>query len=191
MLIVDGSNGLVIVNPTAARLAGYGRRLKDMAKEVRALARLRDVPANTRDGQRVTLQLNLELPREMEQAAEAGAEGIGLLRTEFLYMNRPDLPDEEEQYRTLADIVRAMGGRPVTVRTLDVGGEKLATSLGEQIGESVNPALGLRAIRLSLREPQLLRPQLAAMLRAGVHGERESTAELQSLLRTSYAVFCL
>src|SRR3546814_15570896 len=88
MLIVDGSNGLVIVNPTAARLAGYGRRLKDMAKEVRALARLRDVPANTRDGQRVTLQLNLELPRELEQAAEAGAEGIGLLRTEFLYMNR-------------------------------------------------------------------------------------------------------
>src|SRR3546814_19284858 len=90
----------------------------------------------------------------MEQAAEAGAEGIGLLRTEFLYMNRPDLPDEEEQYRPLADIVRAMGGRPVTVRTLDVGGEKLATSLGEQIGESVNPALGLRALSLSLRAPR-------------------------------------
>src|SRR3546814_3618049 len=112
-------------------------------------------------------------------------------------MNRPDLPDEEEQYRTLADIVRAMGGRPVTVRTLDVGGEKLATSLGEQIGESVNPALGLRAIRLSLREPQLLRPQLAAMLRAGVHGplrilrSEEHTSELQSLMRISYAVFCL
>src|SRR3546814_16713681 len=123
MLIVDGSNGLVIVNPTAARLAGYGRRLKDMAKEVRALARLRDVPANTRDGQRVTLQLNLELPREMEQAAEAGAEGIGLLRTEFLSMNRPDLPDQEEQSRTLADIGSAYGGRPVTVRParVDVG----------------------------------------------------------------------
>src|SRR3546814_18142160 len=100
-----------------------------MAKEVRALARLRDVPANTRDGQRVTLQLNLELPREMEQAAEAGAEGIGLLRTEFLYMNRPDLPDVEEQYRPLADNVRAMGGRPVTVRPRDVGGEKPATPL--------------------------------------------------------------
>jgi phosphotransferase system enzyme I (PtsI) len=170
MLIVDGSNGLVIVNPTAARLAGYERRLKDMAREVRALARLRDVPAKTRDGQRVTLQLNLELPRELEQTAEAGAEGIGLLRTEFLYMNRSDLPDEEEQYQVLAEILRAMQGRPVTVRTLDIGGEKLATSLGEQLGESVNPALGLRAIRLSLREPQLLRPQLAAMLRAGVHG---------------------
>jgi phosphotransferase system enzyme I (PtsI) len=170
MLIVDGSNGLVIVNPTAARLAGYERRLKDMAREFRALARLRDVPAKTRDGQRVALQLNLELPRELEQAAEAGADGIGLLRTEFMYMNRPDLPDEEEQYQVLAEILGAMQGRPVTVRTLDIGGEKLATSLGEQIGESVNPALGLRAIRLSLKEPQLLRPQLAAMLRAGVHG---------------------
>jgi phosphotransferase system enzyme I (PtsI) len=170
MLIVDGSNGLVIVNPTAARLAGYERRLKDMAREFRALARLRDVPAKTRDGQRVALQLNLELPRELEQAAEAGADGIGLLRTEFMYMNRPDLPDEEEQYQVLSEILGAMQGRPVTVRTLDIGGEKLATSLGEQIGESVNPALGLRAIRLSLKEPQLLRPQLAAMLRAGVHG---------------------
>lgn len=170
MLIVDGSNGLVIVNPTAARLAGYERRLKDMAREVRALARLRDVPAKTRDGQRVTLQLNLELPRELEQATGVGAEGIGLLRTEFMYMNRPDLPDEEEQYQVLSEIVRAMQGLPVTVRTLDIGGEKLATSLGEQLGVSVNPALGLRAIRLSLREPQLLRPQLAAMLRAGAHG---------------------
>src|SRR3546814_15869194 len=101
MLIVDGSNGLVIVNPTAARLAGYERRLKDMAREVRALARLRDVPAKTRDGQRVALQLNLELPRELEQATGVGAEGIGLLRTEFMYMNRPDLPDEEEQYPVL------------------------------------------------------------------------------------------
>jgi phosphoenolpyruvate-protein phosphotransferase (PTS system enzyme I) len=170
LLIIDGSNGLVIVNPTTERLAGYERRLKDMAREVRALARLRDIPAETRDGQRVGLQLNLELPREMEHATEVGAEGVGLLRTEFMYMNRADLPDEEEQYEMLAGIVRAMRGRPVTVRTLDIGGEKLATSLGEQLGESVNPALGLRAIRLSLREPQLLRPQLAAMLRAGVHG---------------------
>src|SRR3546814_507685 len=87
-----------------------------------------------------------------------------------MYMNRPDLPDEEEQYQVLSEIVRAMQGLPVTVRTLDIGGEKLATSLGEQIGVSVNPALGLRAIRLSLKEPQLLRPQLADMLRAGAHG---------------------
>ncbi|MGF1592364.1 MAG: phosphoenolpyruvate--protein phosphotransferase [Kiloniellaceae bacterium] len=169
-LIVDGSNGLVIVNPTAARRAAYERRLKDMAREARALSRLRDVPACTRDGQRVNLHLNLELPRELDQVAESGAEGVGLLRTEFMYMNRSDLPDEEEQYRVLAEIVRALGGRPVTVRTLDIGGEKLASSLGDHLGEAVNPALGLRAIRLSLKEPKLLRPQLAAMLRAGVHG---------------------
>jgi phosphotransferase system enzyme I (PtsI) len=169
-LIVDGSNGLVIVNPTPGRLAGYERRLKEMAREARSLARLRDVPAKTRDGQRVGLQINLELPRELEQAADAGAEGIGLLRTEFMYMNRPDLPGEEEQYAALAKIVKAMQGRPVTVRTLDIGGEKLASSLGQHFGEAANPALGLRAIRLSLKEPTLLRPQLAAMLRAGAHG---------------------
>lgn len=169
-VIIDGSNGLVIVNPTPARLAAYERRLKDIAREVRALARLRDVPAKTRDGQRVGLQLNLELPRELDQVAESGAEGVGLLRTEFMYMNRSDLPDEEEQYKALAEIVKALGGRPVTVRTLDIGGEKLASSLGEHLGEAANPALGLRAIRLSLKEPKLLRPQLAAMLRAGAHG---------------------
>jgi len=169
-LIIDGTNGLVIVNPTARRLAGYERRLKDLARETRALARLRDVPAETRDGQRVTLQVNMELPRELEHSVETGAEGIGLLRTEFMYMNRADLPGEEEQYEALAKIVKAMRGRPVTVRTLDVGGEKLASSLGEHLGEAANPALGLRAIRLSLKEPKLLRPQLAAMLRAGVHG---------------------
>jgi phosphotransferase system enzyme I (PtsI) len=169
-LIIDGTNGLVIVNPTARRLAGYERRLKDMARETRALARLRDVAAETRDGQRVALQVNMELPRELEQTVETGAEGVGLLRTEFMYMNRADLPGEEEQYEALARIVKAMRGRPVTVRTLDVGGEKLASSLGEHLGEAANPALGLRAIRLSLKEPKLLRPQLAAMLRAGAHG---------------------
>ena len=170
ILIVDGSNGLVIRNPTARRLSDYQRRLKDMAREARSLARLRDIPAETRDGQRVTLDVNLELPREVPQAALVGAEGVGLLRTEFLYMNRDDLPGEDEQYDALAEIVGAMRGRPVTVRTLDVGGEKLASSLGDHLGESQNPALGLRAIRLSLKEPKLLRTQLAAMLRAGVHG---------------------
>ncbi len=100
----------------------------------------------------------------------AGAEGVGLLRTEFLFMNREDLPDEEEQYRGLVEIIEGMGGRPVTVRTLDVGGEKLAASIAERHGESVNPALGLRAVRLGLREPELLERQLAAILRASAHG---------------------
>ena len=134
------------------------------------LARLRNVPAVTRDGTRIDLQANLELPRELAQALAAGAEGIGLLRTEFLFMNRDDLPDEEEQCAALCEIVTGMAGRPVTVRTLDIGGEKLASSLGPHVSEGLNPALGLRAIRLSLKRPKLLETQLAAMLRAGVCG---------------------
>ena len=169
-VIVDGSNGRVIVNPTARCLADYGRRRKALEREARSLARLRNVPAVTRDGTRIDLQANLELPRELAQALAAGAEGIGLLRTEFLYMNRDDLPDEEEQCAALCEIVAGMAGRPVTVRTLDIGGEKLATSLGPQVSEGLNPALGLRAIRLSLKRPKLLETQLAAMLRAGVCG---------------------
>jgi phosphotransferase system enzyme I (PtsI) len=169
-VIVDGTSGCIIVNPTARCLADYRRRRQALEREVRSLARLRNVPAVTRDEVRVTLQANLELPRELGQAVAAGAEGIGLLRTEFLYMNREDLPGEEEQYEALAEIVGGMNGRPVTVRTLDIGGEKLTSSLGDHLTGGLNPALGLRAIRLSLKERKLLETQLAAMLRAGVHG---------------------
>jgi phosphotransferase system enzyme I (PtsI) len=169
-VIVDGSNGRVVVSPTARRLQEYQQRQRDWARETRALRRLRDVAAETRDGERITLQANIELPRELAQAVTAGAEGIGLLRTEFLFMNRQDLPDEDEQYAALREIVEGMEGRPVTIRTLDVGGEKLASSLGSSLGDSPNPALGVRAIRLSLREPKLLETQLAATLRAGTHG---------------------
>jgi phosphotransferase system enzyme I (PtsI) len=169
-VIVDGSNGLVIVNPTAKRLSDYEARLKELAREVKALARLRDVRAITRDKENVTLQANLEFPREVGGALAAGAEGVGLLRTEFLFMNREDLPDEDTQYEALAEVVTGMAGRTVTIRTLDVGGEKLAFSLGDQLTESPNPALGLRAIRLSLRERALLDTQLGAILRAAVHG---------------------
>ena len=170
LLIVDGSNGLVFVNPTARRVAAYQRRREELEREARALARLRTVPAATRDGQTVSLQANLEFPREVGQAVAAGAEGVGLLRTEFLYMNRDDLPSENEQYDALMQIVEGMPGKTITVRTLDVGGEKLATSFSDVVAESTNPALGLRAIRLSLREPKLLDTQLAAILRAGAHG---------------------
>ncbi len=169
-VIVDGSDGLVILRPTARRLAEYQRRREAMEREARALVRLRTRPAVTRDGVAVALQANLELPREVQQARSAGAEGVGLLRTEFLYMNRDSLPDEEEQTAALLEILRAMAGRPVTVRTLDVGGDKLAPSLRPRFYGTANPALGLRAIRLSLKEPELLETQLAAMLRAGVEG---------------------
>src|SRR4051794_904400 len=170
-VIVDGSAGTVIVNPTAATVTQYERRQAHFEYERRQLSKLRKLPAVTRDGVEVTLQANLELPREVEQAVLAGASGVGLVRTEFLYMNREDLPSEDEQYEAYRDLLRGMDGRPVTVRTLDIGGDKLATSLTEHLGpEGANPALGLRAIRLSLKERKLLDAQLAAMLRAAAHG---------------------
>ncbi len=170
LVIVDGSNGLIFTNPRAVRLAHYQRLQQAMAREVKALTRLRNVPSATVDGERVVLEVNLELPREVGQAVAVGAEGVGLLRTEFLFMNRDDLPGEEEQYRALREIVEGVGGRPVTVRTLDIGGEKLGSALGAPFDQAMNPALGLRAIRLSLTEPNLLETQLAATLRASAHG---------------------
>ena len=169
LVIVDGSAGRVVVRPKPATLADYERRRGEFARATRQLAGMRRLPAVTRDGTAVTLLANLELPREAEAAVAAGAEGVGLLRTEFLFMNRPDLPDEEEQYQALRMILKGMDGRPVTVRTLDVGGDKLAAALDIQQG-GANPALGLRAIRLSLKMPDLLEMQLAAILRAGAHG---------------------
>ncbi len=169
-IVIDGGGGRVVVNPTESRLAELRRRQEQIAQEQRQLARLRRLAAVTRDATRVRLCANLELPREIDMAIAAGAEGIGLLRTEFLYMNRPDLPGEDEQYRALAGLVAGMGGKPITVRTLDIGGEKLAISLDHHLGQPTNPALGLRAIRLSLKERSLLETQLAAILRAGAHG---------------------
>lgn len=170
ILIVDGLAGRVVINPSPRTLRLYRDRRGRLERERRSLDRLRELPAITRDDVRIVLHANLELPREMDLALASGAEGIGLLRTEFQFMNRDTPPDEEEQYAMLRSLVDAMAGRPVTIRTLDVGGEKLAYSLGEHIADSVNPALGLRAIRLSLRQPRLLETQVAAILRAGAHG---------------------
>jgi phosphotransferase system enzyme I (PtsI) len=168
-VIVDGSRGRVVARPKPATLEEFERRRGEFARAERQLVGLRRLPAVTRDGTAVTLLANVELPRETEAAVAGGAEGVGLLRTEFLFMNRPDLPDEEEQYQALRTIIKGMDGRPVTVRTLDVGGDKLAAALDVQPG-GANPALGLRAIRLSLKMTELLETQLAAILRAGVHG---------------------
>ncbi|MSP81787.1 MAG: phosphoenolpyruvate--protein phosphotransferase [Alphaproteobacteria bacterium] len=169
-VIVDGDAGRLIVDPTAATLTKYSANRAEILRRIRQRARLRNVPAITQDAVRIGLQANLELPAELEAAHQAGAEGIGLLRTEFQFMNRPDLPDEDEQYRQLRTIVEGMEGRPVTVRTIDVGNDKLPYSLGEHLAPSPNPALGMRAIRLSLRFKPLLDAQLAAILRAGAHG---------------------
>lgn len=169
-VIVDGVQGRVVIDPAPEVLDEYRNRRAAREREREQLKSLRKLPAVTRDGMAITLMANLEMPRDLEHALENGAQGIGLLRTEFLFMNREDLPDEEEQYTVLRAMVEGMGGRTVTARTMDVGGEKLAGWMAGRYGEPANPALGLRAIRLSLREPKLLETQLAAMLRAGAHG---------------------
>jgi len=170
LVIVDGTRGDVVVRPDEATAATYRARQAELGRARELLKGLKKLPAVTTDGINVLLQANIDLPRELDAVLESGASGIGLLRTEFLFMNRPDLPDEDEQFAMLSRVVGATGGRPVTARTLDVGGDKLVASLRGRFGESTNPALGLRAIRLSLREPRLLETQLAAMLRAGAIG---------------------
>ncbi|HLW27419.1 MAG TPA: phosphoenolpyruvate--protein phosphotransferase [Kiloniellales bacterium] len=166
MMIIDGDEGLVIIDPYKETLELYRRRRASQLRANRALQRLRDLPAVTKDGVRVSLQANVELPSDVEQCVAAGAEGVGLLRTEYLFMNRHDLPDEEEQIASIRHIMHGVADGQVTVRTLDVGGEKIASALGHHLAEAANPALGLRAVRLSLRVPELLESQLSAALRA-------------------------
>ncbi len=168
--VIDGTSGSVIIGPSAETIRDYEARRDAFARERRGLARLRRLPAVTRDGVEITLEGNLELPIELQQAMANGAMGLGLVRSEFLYMNRDDLPSEEEQYAVFSALVRGMDGKPVTVRTFDLGGDKIARSLTGYGAAPANPALGLRAIRLSLRDSRLLDPQLAAMLRAANDG---------------------
>jgi phosphoenolpyruvate-protein phosphotransferase (PTS system enzyme I) len=170
-VIVDGTEGIVILDPACETLRAYKVRQQEAARERRHLNRLRRLPATTRDGVEIRLEANVELPVEVEQALANGAVGLGLVRTEFLYMNREDLPGEDEQYSFFAALVSGMDGRPVTLRTLDIGGDKLPEALaGYAASDIANPALGLRAIRLSLKDRRLLDVQLAAMLRAANAG---------------------
>jgi phosphotransferase system enzyme I (PtsI) len=167
MLVADGATGMVLVNPSQAVLEEYHRRQAEFAEERAELALLRDAPAITLDGIHIGLHANIELPEEASAALEAGAEGIGLFRSEFLFMGRPDLPGEEEQYQAYASVVRVMAGRPVTIRTLDLGSDK---TLDGEATVATNPALGQRAIRYCLANPELFGTQLRALLRAAEHG---------------------
>jgi phosphotransferase system enzyme I (PtsI) len=169
--VIDGSVGTVILDASPETVEDYQARHEEYARARRQFGRLRRLPAVTRDGIEIRLEANLELPVELEGALANGAMGLGLVRTEFLYMNREDLPSEDEQYEFFAGLVAGMEGRPVTLRTLDVGGDKLPEALAQYAAaDSANPALGLRAIRLSLKERRLLDTQLAAMLRAASLG---------------------
>lgn len=167
-LVIDGTRGRVIVNPSPETLADYRKRRADFLRQRRALNRLRDLSAVTVDGAAVGLMANIELPTEVDAVLDSGAEGIGLFRSEFLYMNRSDWPSEDEQAAVYSDVVQRMGGRPVTVRILDAGGDKLETAHGGSMPD--NPALGLRAVRFLLRRQDVLEAQLGGVLRAAVHG---------------------
>ncbi len=168
-VIVDGDRGRVIINPDPDTLQHYEQRLKQRNSLSERLAGLRDLPAETADGVRVRLSANIEFPYETAAALERGADGIGLYRTEFLYLASDDEPSEEDHYQAYSQVVREMGGRPVVIRTLDLGADKMGHR--PLVEQEHNPFLGLRSIRLSLRNLDLFRPQLRAVLRAAVHGD--------------------
>jgi phosphotransferase system enzyme I (PtsI) len=173
MAMLDGGAGVVALHPDAATLTRAKAGLAAQAKERVRLGKLKTLPAETLDGQAVELHANLEIPAELPLIAEAGAQGIGLLRTEFLFMNREDLPDEDAQVEAYRGIIEAMGQDPVTIRVLDWGGEKDMEALAEGVPVSTgpNPALGLRGLRLLLKRPALLEEQFAAILRVAHLGQ--------------------
>ena len=172
LLIVDGTRGVLIVEPTPSVLAEYRLRKSELLLERAKLQRLVTGRARTLDGEEVALHANIELPQDAERAIEVGADGVGLFRTEFLFMNRDELPGEDEQFEAYRSVVKTLGGRPVTIRTLDIGADKEARALRNRAGNrsAANPALGLRAIRFCLAEPQLFLVQLRAILRASHYG---------------------
>ncbi len=167
LLIVDGLQGVLIVDPDPIVLGEYQLRQSQHELERQKLKRLRSTPAATLDGTPIELFANIELPQDVDEVLEAGAQGVGLFRTEFLFMNRKELPSEDEQFEYYRQVASALEGKPVVVRTLDLGADK---TLHGQAEPMPNPALGLRAIRLSLAEPQMFLAQLRAILRASHHG---------------------
>lgn len=168
LLIVDGSIGMIIVDPDPQALAEYRLRQNQWDLERKKLRRLRGTRAATLDDVEVELHANIELPGDVEQVLESGGTGIGLFRTEFLFLNRDNLPGEDEQFEAYRRVVREMDGLPVTIRTYDLGADK---QINDSIATSRNPALGLRAIRLSLSEPPMFLAQLRALLRASHYGK--------------------
>jgi phosphotransferase system enzyme I (PtsI) len=167
-LIVNGISGELIVNPEESVQTAAKHERKHYYKRLGELRKLRDLPAETRDGYRVSLKANIEAPEEAEVALGMGCEGIGLYRSEFLFLSSGKPTDEEEQFKAYSRVLKVMGNLPVTLRTADMGGDKLLPEL--QLSDERNPILGWRAIRVSLSRPELFKTQLRAMLRAGVSG---------------------
>ncbi|MHB1245264.1 MAG: phosphoenolpyruvate--protein phosphotransferase [Sulfuriferula sp.] len=189
IIIVDGDNGVVILDPDETVLEEYRLRQNEWKIEHQKLKRLKGNRAATLDGVVVELHGNIELPQDVDAVLESGATGIGLFRSEFLFMNRADLPSEDEQFEAYREVAQAMNGLPVTIRTLDLGADKPLAGL---TAHTLNPALGLRAIRLCLAEPILFRTQLRAILRASKFGQVRilipMLSNLPELRQTQYAI---
>jgi len=167
-VVLDGSSGTLVVNPSAAEIDAFRNRAIREQQDEAELRLLAGEDAVTTDGVRITLRANVDLPDEADLAAHSGAEGVGLMRTEFLVVGRAAMPDEDEQYRAYSRVVSAFGGRPVVIRTFDVGGDKLPVG---GFPTEPNPFLGWRAIRMCLDESELFKVQLRALLRAAMHGD--------------------
>ncbi len=190
ILVLDGGQGLLIYNADEPTLKRYRSQQRKQQKRRTALNRLKDAASTTLDGIPVKLNANIELKEDIRAARRFCAEGIGLYRTEFLYMNRPDLPDEQEQYQHYCSILKSLKGIPLTIRTLDLGGDKELSSFSSRVASTTNPALGLRAIRLCLKHVELFRPQIRAILRTAAKGPvrlmipmLSSNAELMATLQ--------
>lgn len=168
VIIVDGENGVVIVDPDEETLRRCRDRLEELVKREKHLLGLKELPARTLDGHRLSMLANIEIPGEIGGVLSSGAEGVGLFRSEFLFMDPHQSPDEDRQFRAYARILQEMGDKPVTIRTLDAGGDKLLPGVNES--DELNPLLGWRAIRFCLGEEELFRNQLRALLRASAHG---------------------
>src|SRR5699024_587589 len=168
MLIVDGIEGNVIVNPSDEELTAYRAKQERFEKQKEEWAKLKDEPTITADKEQVELAANIGTPDDVASVLANGGEGIGLYRTEFLYMGKNQLPTEDEQYDAYQSVLEQMGDKPVVVRTLDIGGDKELSYL--DLPEELNPFLGFRAIRFCLENENIFRTQLRALLRASVHG---------------------
>jgi phosphotransferase system enzyme I (PtsI) len=171
LLIVDGTNNVVIVNPDKSVLAEYRLKQGELSLERARLRRLVTKPATSIDGIEIELQANIELPGDLQQTLDNGATGVGLFRSEFLFLNREGLPSEDEQFEAFRSVAEGMQGKPVTIRTFDLGADKQASGLEGLARVAPNPALGLRAVRFCLAEPRLFLTQLRAILRASHYGK--------------------
>ncbi|OGW81120.1 MAG: phosphoenolpyruvate--protein phosphotransferase [Omnitrophica bacterium RIFCSPLOWO2_12_FULL_44_17] len=167
-IIVDGHRGILIVEPDLATIENYSQQERRFVQLVSELDKLKSLPAETLDGHRIRLEANIEFPDEIPSVLAHGAEGIGLYRTEYFYMNRRDLPNEQEQYEAYRIVVEKLAPSPVIIRTLDLGGDKFLSFL--DMPQEMNPFMGWRAIRFCLSEVEIFKTQLRAILRASVHG---------------------